>query len=112
MGFSSSAFPQRLQPARVLFELRQLILAIDGHHTLQQLSRLGDLAFILSDPGEQVAGPGHAQLIAQAPTDPETAELLESVVAIDRKYQLPKLEENTRRLEALRERAGREAHQA
>src|SRR2546422_9721772 len=57
MGFSSSAIPQRLQPARVLFELRQLILAIDGHHTLQQLSRLGDLAFILSDPGEQGAGP-------------------------------------------------------
>src|SRR2546425_209825 len=35
----------------------------------------------------------------------EAAELLERVVAIDRKYQLPKLEENTRRLEALRERA-------
>src|SRR5207249_11042783 len=35
----------------------------------------------------------------------EAAELLESVVAIDRKYQLPKLEENTKRLEALRERA-------
>jgi tetratricopeptide (TPR) repeat protein len=35
----------------------------------------------------------------------EAAELLECVVAIDRKYQLPKLEENTRRLEALRQRA-------
>jgi len=34
----------------------------------------------------------------------EAAELLERVVAIDRKYHLPKLEENTRRLEALRER--------
>jgi len=35
----------------------------------------------------------------------EAAELLERVVAIDRKYHLPKLEENTRRLETLRERA-------
>ena len=34
----------------------------------------------------------------------EAAALLERVVTIDRKYQLPKLEENTRRLEALRER--------
>jgi len=31
-------------------------------------------------------------------------ELLERVVAVDRKYQLPKLEENQRRLAALRER--------
>jgi tetratricopeptide (TPR) repeat protein len=34
----------------------------------------------------------------------EAAELLERVVAVDRKYQLPKLEENRRRLAALRER--------
>src|SRR5947208_1206959 len=34
----------------------------------------------------------------------EAAELLERVVAIERKYHLPKLEENTRRLETLRER--------
>jgi tetratricopeptide (TPR) repeat protein len=34
----------------------------------------------------------------------EAADLLEHVVQMDRKYQLPKLEENTRRLEGLRER--------
>src|SRR3989442_2181925 len=34
----------------------------------------------------------------------DAAQLLERVVAIDRKYHLPKLEENTRRLEALPER--------
>jgi tetratricopeptide (TPR) repeat protein len=34
----------------------------------------------------------------------EAADLLEQVVAMDRKYQLPKLEENTRRLEGLRAR--------
>jgi hypothetical protein len=32
----------------------------------------------------------------------EAADLLELVVHMDRKYQLPKLEENTRRLAALR----------
>src|SRR5206468_12056498 len=42
----------------------------------------------------------------------EAAELLEREVAIDRRYLLPKPEENPPRLEALRERAGREAHQA
>jgi len=41
----------------------------------------------------------------------EAAELLERVVAIYRKYHLPKLEENTKRLETLRERIGREASQ-
>ncbi len=34
----------------------------------------------------------------------EAARLLERVVEMDRKYQLPKLEENTKRLQALRER--------
>jgi len=34
----------------------------------------------------------------------EAADLLEQVVAMDRKYQLPKLEENTKRLEDLRAR--------
>jgi len=34
----------------------------------------------------------------------EAAELLEHVVQMDRKYRLPKLEENTKRLEALRAR--------
>ncbi|MGE3154495.1 MAG: tetratricopeptide repeat protein [Nitrospiraceae bacterium] len=34
----------------------------------------------------------------------EAAELLEQVVAMDRKYRLPKLDENTRRLHALRQR--------
>src|SRR5438876_9779652 len=55
-GVRGDALPQRLQPARVLLELGQLILAIDGDHALQQLGRLGDLPFFLSDPGEQVAG--------------------------------------------------------
>jgi hypothetical protein len=39
----------------------------------------------------------------------EAADLLERVVAVDRKYRLPKLEENTRRLAAMRERIAREA---
>jgi hypothetical protein len=34
----------------------------------------------------------------------EAADLLEQVVAMDRKYNLPKLQENTTRLEALRAR--------
>ena len=34
----------------------------------------------------------------------EAAQLLERVVEMDRKYQLPKLEENTKRLRALHER--------
>jgi hypothetical protein len=34
----------------------------------------------------------------------EAADLLERVVRVDQKFQLPKLEENTRRLEALRAR--------
>jgi tetratricopeptide (TPR) repeat protein len=39
----------------------------------------------------------------------EAAQLLELVVAMDRKYQLPKLEENIRRLHALRERLSNDA---
>jgi len=34
----------------------------------------------------------------------EAAQLLERVVEMDRKYHLPKLEENTKRLEGLRQR--------
>ncbi len=34
----------------------------------------------------------------------DAAQLLERVVEMDRKYQLPKLEENTKRLQCLRER--------
>jgi hypothetical protein len=39
----------------------------------------------------------------------EAAQLLELVVAMDRKYQLPKLEENIRRLHTLRERLSNDA---
>ena len=41
----------------------------------------------------------------------EAATLLERVVRVDRKYQLPKLAENTRRLESLRVRLGGETDQ-
>jgi uncharacterized membrane protein len=41
----------------------------------------------------------------------EAAQLLERVVEMDRKYQLPKLEENTKRLEALRKRVSADAAQ-
>ena len=41
----------------------------------------------------------------------EAVNLLERVVRVDRKYQLPKLAENTRRLEALRVRLGGETDQ-
>jgi len=41
----------------------------------------------------------------------EAAQLLELVVAMDRKYQLPKLEENIRRLHTLRERLSNDASQ-
>jgi tetratricopeptide (TPR) repeat protein len=39
----------------------------------------------------------------------EAADLLEQVVAMDRKYQLPKLEENMKRLGSLRARLASEA---
>jgi tetratricopeptide (TPR) repeat protein len=39
----------------------------------------------------------------------EAAQLLERVVEMDQKYQLPKLEENTKRLHALRERLSADA---
>ena len=39
----------------------------------------------------------------------EAAQLLERVVEMDRKYQLPKLEENITRLNALRERLSADA---
>ena len=42
----------------------------------------------------------------------EAAQLLERVVEMDRKYQLPKLEENTTRLHRLRERLSNEAARA
>jgi len=42
----------------------------------------------------------------------EAAQLLEHVVEMDRKYQLPKLEENTRRLHALHARLGENAARA
>ena len=38
----------------------------------------------------------------------EAADLLEQVVYMDRKYRLPKLEENTKRLELLRARVAQE----
>jgi tetratricopeptide (TPR) repeat protein len=41
----------------------------------------------------------------------EAAQLLERVVEMDRKYQLPKLEENIKRLDALRKRMSADAAQ-
>jgi tetratricopeptide (TPR) repeat protein len=41
----------------------------------------------------------------------EAANLLERVVRVDRKYQLPKLAENAQRLQALRTRLGGKADQ-
>src|SRR5437867_913621 len=70
-GVMGDAVPQRLEPARVLFELGQVILAIDGDDALQQLGRLRDFPFFLPDSREQVVGPGHAQFITQTPADPK-----------------------------------------
>src|SRR5437867_8447060 len=73
-GVRGGALPQGLQTSRVLFELGQVILAIDGHHALQQLGRLRDFPFFLPDPREQVVGPGHAQFITQTPADPKAGQ--------------------------------------
>jgi tetratricopeptide (TPR) repeat protein len=57
---------------------------------------------------------GARYLLAQCYEDTgrlqEAADLLEQVVKMDRKYQLPKLEENTQRLAALRARLAKHDH--
>jgi tetratricopeptide (TPR) repeat protein len=59
--------------------------------------RTGGARYILADCYESM---GRLQ---------EAAQLLERVVEMDRKYQLPKLEENTKRLDALRKRLSADA---